>query len=200
MLAWAAAGVGATPAVLDDFEGVLPLLQPERRAQLLERARHWQGRTAAEREALARRAAEWDALPRAERNARRVDYRAWQMLTPDERARLRALARRMERMPAAERDALRARFAALDGSERKGWRLGPVLGVDYASLQPLLAQVPAEQHEPLLQVLRELTAQQRSDLALLVHRTPPQERNELRRELVSTAAGQRARWLQQRMD
>ena len=49
LVALAAAGAAATPAVLDDFREVLPQLQPERRAQLLERATQWQGLTAAQR-------------------------------------------------------------------------------------------------------------------------------------------------------
>ncbi len=199
LVALAAAGVAATPAVLDDFREVLPQLQPDRRAELLERATQWQGLTAAQREAFAQRAAAWDALPRAERDARRLDYRAWQALTPDERARLQALAARLRALPGDERAALRARFDALDRSERHGWRLGPALGADYPALQPLLAQVPAAQHAPLLRVLRELTPVQRRDLGMLVYRTPPQQRDVLRRELLSTAAGQRDRWLRQRL-
>ena len=156
LVALAAAGAAATPAVLDDFREVLPQLQPERRAQLLERATQWQGLTAAQREAFTRRAAEWDALPRAERDARRVNYRAWQALTPDERARLQALSARVRALPADERATLRAQFDALDGSERR-------------------------------------------DLGMLVYRTPPQQRDRLRRELLSTAAGQRDRWLWERL-
>ena len=199
LVALAAAGAAATPAVLDDFREVLPQLQPEGRAQLLERATQWQGLTAAQREAFTRRAAEWDALPRAERDARRVNYRAWRALTPDERARLEALSARVATLPADERASLRAQFDALDGSERRGWRLGPTLGADYPELQPLLAQLPVAQHAPLLQVLRELTPVQRRDLGMLVYRTPPHQRDALRRELLSTAAGQRDRWLWERL-
>lgn len=189
----------ATPSLLDDYRTVLPLLQPERRAELLARARDWQSRTAAERDALVRRAAQWDALPRAERDVRRQHYQAWRALTPDERARLQALSRRVQAMPAEDAAALRAQFDALDASERRGWLLGPLLGADYPALQPLLAQVPPDQHAALLQVLRAMPAAQRADLAILVHRTPPQGRDALRRELVSTAAGQRERWLWERL-
>src|SRR5690606_23319234 len=65
--------------------------------------------------------------------------------------------------------------------------------------QPLLMQVPAAQREPLLAVLHELSALQLDDLATLAQRTPPQERDALRRELLSTAATSRTAWLRQRL-
>jgi hypothetical protein len=103
-------------------------------------------------------------------------------------------------LPEDQRQALRERFDALDSSERRGWLLGPVLGADYPALQPLLAQVPEAEHAPLLAVLRAMSPGQRRDLAVLVQRTPPQERGSLRRELVSTAAGSRDQWLWSRLE
>jgi hypothetical protein len=78
--------------------------------------------------------------------------------------------------------------------------LGPVLGADYPALHALLAQVPPDQHAPLLQVLRALSPAQRADVAVLAARTPPQERPELRRQLLSTAADNREQWLWDRLD
>ena len=79
-------------------------------------------------------------------------------------------------------------------------RLGPVLGVDYPRLQPLLAQVPSDEGDDLLRTLRAMTPQDRDRLAVLVQRTPPQAREALRRELVSTSDANRAAWLLLRLD
>jgi hypothetical protein len=195
----AVAPAGSTPQVLADFEKVLPLLQPPERSRLLQRADTWRGWTAAERARHAERLAAWEALPAAERGERRERYRAWQALPPAERARIARARRDFERLDESQRQALRARFDSLDGSLRRGWRLGPALGADYPALQPLLAQVPEAGHEPLLRVLRAMAPQQRADLAALVQRTPPQERDALRRELVSTAASNRDAWLWERL-
>src|SRR3546814_5351733 len=77
-------------------------------------------------------------------------------------------------------DLLRAKYEALDGSERRGWMLGPVLGADYPKLHSLVSQVPAGQRESLLAALRALSPEARDDLAVLAQRTPPQARDALR--------------------
>lgn len=190
----------ATPPVLADFAAILPQLQPPLRAQLHQRAAQWAGWSAGQREQFAARAATWDGLPRDVQVAKREQYVAWQALPPREREQVRAAASGFAALPPAEQQALRARFDALDGSERRGWLLGPVLGADYVALQPLLAQLPLSEHAPMLQVLRAMTAQQRANLAVLVQRTPPSERAALRRELLSTAASNREDWLWLRLD
>ena len=196
--------IPAAPAVADsaalaDFRAILPRLQPEQRARLQQQAARWSGWDETGRRAFATRAARWDGLPPAERGDARERYQAWLALPPLERARVAAAARRHEALPAAQQNELRATFDALDRSERRGWLLGPDLGADYAGLQPLLAQVPASEHADLLRVLRAMTVTQRDDLSVLVQRTPPQERERLRRELVSTAAGNREDWLWSRL-
>lgn len=190
----------AAQAVLDDYARILPQLQPPERAQLRQRATTWTGWTAAERADFGARAAAWDALPPMQRGERRERYLAWQALPSDERALVRAAMRRHAALPADQQLALRAQFEALDRSDRRGWLLGPSLGADYPALQPLLAQVPAADHEALLRVLRAMTRQQRIDLAVLVQRTPPQERDELRRALLSTSAANRQQWLWLRLE
>lgn len=191
--------VASTPRALAGFETVLPLLQPPERNRLRQRADTWRRWTAAERERHAARVAAWDAMPAARRGEYRERYRAWQALPLDERARIAQARQRFLALDEAQRQALRSGFDALDGSARRGWRLGPSLGADYPRLQPLLAQVPADEHEPLLRVLRAMARQQRADLAVLVQRTPPPERAALRRELVSTAAANRDAWLWERL-
>jgi hypothetical protein len=207
MLLWLAPAPAPAPAQeawpddpLADFAEVLPRLPPPVRERLQQRAAAWADWSPAQRQAFAERAAAWDALPREQRIARRVRYARWQALDAQQQRRLRSTAARFAALPEARQRALREEFAALDGSLRHGWLLGPELGADYAGLQPLLAQVPAAEHGRLLAVLQAMTARQRDDLIVLVQRTPPQERAELRRELVSTAAANRDEWLWSRLE
>lgn len=199
MLGAAVASAIAAPPGLGDFKRVMPLLQPAERSRLQQRAATWRSWSAHERAAHAARTKAWDALPVAERGERRERYVAWQALPGGERARIERAREAFAAMDPAQREVLRAQFAALDGSVRRGWRLGPSLGADYAALQPLLAQVPAEQHEPLLRVLRAMEPRQRIDLAALAQRTPPDQRAALRRELLSTSAANRDAWLHDRL-
>lgn len=190
----------AAQAVLDDYARILPQLQPLERAQLRQRAATWTGWTAAERADFGARAAAWDALPPSQRAERRERHAAWQALPADEKAAVRSALARYTELPMDQQLALRAQFDALDRSDRRGWLLGPSLGAGYPTLQPLLAQVPAADHEALLRLLRGMTRQQRIDLAVLVQRTPPQERDELRRALLSTSAANRQQWLWLRLE
>lgn len=187
------------PPVLADFANVLPQLQPEARTRLQRHAAQWASWSEAQREQFRQRATQWEALPSTEREARHEHYAAARAMPPGERKRVAAADAAYATLPADEQQALRNEFDALDRSDRRGWMLGPALGADYAALQPLLAQVPEAEHESLLAVLRELTPVQRRDLAVLVQRTPPQERARVRSELVSTAAGNRDDWLWNRL-
>jgi hypothetical protein len=145
------------------------------------------------------RLAEWKALPLAEREDRRARYQAWLQLDEAERLRLRAVAAEVAAFPAQRQQALRAQFDALDASQRRGWRLGPTLGADYEKLQPLLAYVPPAQRSPLLAALRAMTAEQRAGLAVLAQRTPPQDRQGLRAELLALPRSRLEAWLQQKL-
>lgn len=198
-LALALLALGAAAAPPDWLARLSAVLPEPQRARLQQRWDIWRGWSPAEREAYARRAAAWDALPAAERAQRRERYAAWQALPAAERAQVRDAAARHAAMPPQLQQAWRARFEALDGSERRGWLLGPALGADYAALQPLLAQVPEPQHWPLLQALRALTPAQRAQLAVLAQRTPPHQRDALRRELLATPADRRGAWLAGRL-
>ena len=193
------ASAAVDPALLADFSNILPRLQPAQRARLQQQAAQWSDWSAAERRDFTTRTAQWDALSPSEQGAARERYRAWLALPPQARVRIDAAARRYRALPSEQQRELRASFDALDRSLQRGWLLGPGLGADYAKLQPLLAQVPAAEHAELLRVLRAMTVTQRDDLAVLVQRTPPQERARLRRELVSTAAGNRDDWLWNRL-
>ncbi len=191
VLVLAALGLAATLAAAP-----APVAVPEvrQREAMLERL------TPRQRREFGQRLAAWDALPRAEREARRMRYLAWKQLTPGERAELHALAVQVAAFPPERRQALRAQFDTLEEVQRRGWRLGPTLGRDYAALFPLLAYVPESQQQPLLARLRGLDAEQRADLALLVQRTPPQERAALRSDLAASPQATLAVGLHRKLD
>lgn len=200
LLAMAAFTVLAANPALDEVSGLLPRLQPDARAALERRAAQWAEWNPDQRESFQQRMQAWDDLARGERDAIREGYLAWQALPASERASIAAAASRYHALPAGERLTLRDAYEALDGSERRGWMLGPVLGSDYPALQPLLAQVPVEEHAALLTALRAMTAQQRRDLAVLVQRSSPQERERLRSELATLEPSGIAAWLWERLD
>jgi len=124
------------------------------------------------------------------------DASDWTRLGALEQAQLRAAAVDLQARDPAAQAQLRARFLALDAMERRGWRLGPALGADYAVLQPLVGFVPEDEREPLLATLQALTPAQRAQLGALALRTPPAERERLRRELLAIAPEQRGTWLE----
>ncbi|WP_163839195.1 DUF3106 domain-containing protein [Pseudoxanthomonas sacheonensis] len=169
------------------------LARPERQARL-------QAMTPEQRVQFGQRLAAWNALPLGEREERRARYQAWLQLEAGERDSLRALAAQVDAFPPERKQALRAQFDALDDVHQRGWRLGPVLGRDYPSLHPLLAYVSAPQRLALLARLRSMDAQQRADLAVLAQRTPPQDRQALRSELLSVSPAQTAAWLRGKLD
>lgn len=195
-----AAGLACAQELPDDLADVIARLQPLQRAAIQAHARRWQAWTPAQRDAFAARAADWGRLPPSEREERRAIWQAWQMLSYEEQARLRGAAAAQAALDPASRQALRAQFDALDVSTQRGWRLGPVLGIDYPRLQPLLAQVPPGEQPALLRTLRAMSAEQRDRLAVLVQRTPPQARAGLRRELVSTSDANRSGWLELQLE
>lgn len=166
----------------------------------IERQARLQAMTPEQRVQFGQRLAAWNALPLGEREERRARYQAWLQLEAGERDSLRALAAQVDAFPPERKQALRAQFDALDDVQRRGWRLGPVLGRDYPSLHPLLAYVSASQRLPLLAKLRSMDAQQRADLAVLAQRTPPQDRQALRSELLSVPPAQVAAWLQEKLN
>ncbi len=142
---------------------------------------------------------QWAALAPAQQREARARYLAWQALPEHERQRLRQAAAVMAALPAAEREALRGRFLAMDRLHRDGWRLGPTLGALYPALQPLFGYLSAEQREPVLALLRQLDARQLAQLGVLSQRTPPQDREALRAELLALPASQRETWLRRKV-
>ncbi len=159
----------------------------------------WVALTPSQQDIVRRRMAAWDALPEPVRRDRREHWQAWRALPADQRLQVQAAAVAFAGLPPQRQLASRAAFAQADTGERHGWLLGPALGADFVALQPLLLQVPSELRDPLLHTLRDMTPAERADLAVLAQRTPPQKREELQRELVTTSAVNRASWLQSRL-
>ncbi|MGO1073458.1 DUF3106 domain-containing protein [Lysobacter sp. CA199] len=184
-------------ALPPDLNETLQRLPPEAQARLKANGQRWDGWNEDQRREFGQSAAQWGELSAQQRGERRERYQAWLALSPDERAQVQAAAARYAALPPEQQQALRAQFDEIDRSQRRGWLLGPALGADYPALQPLLAQLPEAQHAAMRAALRGLTAAQRKDLAVLVQRTQPQDREKLRAGLLGAPAEQRGAWLQE---
>jgi hypothetical protein len=141
----------------------------------------------------------WASMSPAQRREVRSRYAAWQALPDSERQRIRQAAATLAALPAEQRQALRARYMDIDKMHRDGWLLGPQLGALYPRLQPLFGYLPAAEREPVIALLRQLTAGQLEQLSLISQRTPPQQRDELRTQLLALAPAQRDAWLREKV-
>lgn len=189
----------AQRTLLVPLAGAWPNLDPETRRQVIAHAAHWLALDEPARQALRERIAAWDALPAAERARRRGTHAAWLSLRPEERARVQAAARAFAALPEAERKPLQEAFAALPDDQRASWWLGPEVGGWFAPLQPLFAYVPEAQRPQLLEMLRGLSPEARTDLALLARRLPAEARETLRRDLLSAPPEAREALLRERL-
>lgn len=183
------------PAPLRDMAASLP---PAARTQLVARHAQLEALAPSERTALRAAVPRWESLDLATQRARRDDWQAWNRLPAQARARMHQAAAAYAGLPEDRRQALADEFAGLDALERNGWLLGPDLGLEWPQLHPLFALVPAAEQEQLLAVLLSMDATERADLGILAQRTPPGERERLRRELLTTPAGNRPAWLRER--
>jgi hypothetical protein len=188
-----AAAAIALPQALEER---LPRLPATLQQQLRARDAVWMQFDAAARDAMRQRIATWDALPESQRREQRERWQAWQALPADQRLAVQAAALAFAALPPDQQRDLRAEFAQRDATDRHGWLLGPALGADFDALQPLLLVVPPQERAPLLEALRGMTPAERADLSVLAQRTPPHQRDDLRRGLLSTAAVNRGAWLQ----
>lgn len=186
-----AAAQSLPPALLEKAQS----LPAPTRAELQRHAAALAAMTPEQRAAFEARVAEWDAQVPAAQRDRREAWQAWNALPAAERLRLQQAATAYAALPPERQAELRAQYDALDGSDRRGWLLGPELGADYPRLHAVVAQVPPDQREALLIALRALSAQGRADLAVLAQRTPPQQRDRLRRELLAQPPASRDAWL-----
>ncbi|MEG1678778.1 MAG: DUF3106 domain-containing protein, partial [Stenotrophomonas sp.] len=141
----------------------------------------------------------WALMSPEQKREVRNRYAAWQALPTSEQQRIRQAAAAIAALPDAQRQALRARYMDIDQMHRDGWLLGPQLGVLYPRLQPLLGYLPAAEREPVIALLRQLDAAQLEQLSLISQRTPPQQRDELRTQLLALAPAQRDAWLREKV-
>ena len=149
--------------------------------------------------ALERRIHEWDRLPPVLRGERRGAWQAWRALAPAERIRLREIALRFHRLDEAQRQTLRARFEALPADARRGWWLGPRLGRDWPRVAPLFAFARADERAALLRLLREATPADVDALERLAQVTPPEQREQVRAELLELPESRRRGWILARL-
>lgn len=184
----------ALPPVLQD--SALPAAE---RAALEARAARLAGMRAEDRAALVARIAAWQTLPASERSRRRIAREAATALPHAERVRLQAAAAHFATLPEDEQRTLRLEFEQLDQGLRRGWLLGPVLGLDWPGLHPLFSAMPEAERAPALLALRATSPQARTDLAALAQRTPPHERAALRRAWLAVPAEARDAWLRARV-
>lgn len=141
----------------------------------------------------------WASMSPEQKREVRSRYAAWQALPVSEQQRIRQAATAIAALPDAQRQALHARYMAIDQMHRDGWLLGPQLGVLYPRLQPLLGYLPAAEREPVIALLWQLDAAQLEQLSLISQRTPPQQREELRTQLLALAPTQRDAWLREKV-
>ena len=134
-----------------------------------------------------------------QRSDDRGAWSEWQALTEAERSTLRDTATRFDALPDAQRKALIARYASQSFDAQFGWHLGPTLGLLWPKVAPLFTFDAPTQHDALLAMLRQATPEDIDALARLAQTTPPQERAELRRQLLALPSSQRSAWLQERL-
>ena len=130
----------------------------------------------------------------------REAWSEWQALTDAERGRLRDAAARFDAMPEAQRNASLARFAAESFDARRGWHLGPTLGLWWPRVAALFSFDDAAERASLLQLLRQSSPEEIDALARLAQTTPPQERAALRRALLAQPPARRLAWMQARLN
>lgn len=150
-------------------------------------------------DASARRVQHWDALAARVRGTQRGHWQAWRALTARERIQLRNIAQRWRKVDPQQQRDLQARFDAQSSDARNGWWLGPTLGRDWSAINALFAFVDVAQRDALLQLLRQTDREGWDVLARLAQITPPEERAQLRSELLAQPPSQRDAWLRAKL-
>ncbi len=145
--------------------------------------------------------------PQAEANPQAVDIvhardqrerrSAWLQLDEAQRQRIRDAATAFAALPVDEQSRFRAEFAQLDRAEQRGWLLGPQVGAAWPQLSPLFSYVPEDERAPLLRILHDMDPDELAMLARIAWRTPPEQRDALRKEFIEVPAANRAAWLSQ---
>lgn len=202
VLAPAAAFQNLAPAerrLLAPLASAWPGLDAETQQRLRANAGQWSSLSPEQQRAMLQRMHDWDALPAADRARRRGAFAAWEALSLAERERVRSAAVRVAALSPEQRKALRDAFEALPADQRQEWWLGPDIGGDFAQLRPLFAFTPEDERAGLLAMLRALSPDARTDLALLARRLPVSERERLRRDLLEAAPEAREALIRERL-
>jgi hypothetical protein len=168
-----------------------PQLDADGRASLVAAARRWQAMTPGEQAALRQRLQAWDTQPAVQRAQRRAPFAAWQRLSAADQQRIRASAEAFAQLPLARQQDLRATFRQLPAEQQQVWWLGPSLAPDVIAVGGLFAFVPESERAALLDVVRDLPASSRMQLAQLTVRLNESQRARLRADLIAAAPGQR---------
>lgn len=137
------------------------------------------------------------AVNRVHERDQRERQSAWLQLDEAQRQRIRDAAATFAALPVDEQSRFRAEFAQLDRAEQRGWLLGPQIGALWPQLSPLLSYVPEDERAPVLRVLHEMNPDELATLGRIAWRTPPEQRDALRKELMNVPAANRAQWLLQ---
>lgn len=120
---------------------------------------------------------------------------AWLQLGEGQRQRIRDAATAFVALPADEQTRLRTEFAQTDLAEQRGWRLGPDIGAAWPQLSPLFSYVPEDERASLLAILRGMNTDELQALGRIAWRTPPEQRDALRRELIGLPVANIPAWL-----
>ncbi len=173
-----------------------PQLDGNTQAQLRAQAQHWLKLSPAEQQTLLLKQRQWDSFSFAEKSKERSRFSAWQSLGKIDQARVNAAYEQWRLLPVEKQQALRAKFAQQLPEYQQAWILGPSLGKEAQSLQDWLQFIPQEQIKPWLMLLRELRAEDRSNLVKLGKHWNPQQRDTYRTRLLSAPSSARADMIQ----
>lgn len=190
----------AERAVLAPWATRWDALDAAQRERLRRNTQHWLGLDRAQRAALEARLAAWDALPPAQRTRIREHAAAWEKMDEGQRAALRASRMRLQAMAPMERAALHVGFEQLGSSERRTLLVTEDALALAQIAQQAFAFVPPEERAATLDMLRTLPPADRLRLATLARRIGPEQRAELRKDLLATPREERAAYLRRRME
>lgn len=132
---------------------------------------------------------------RRDQREQRERQSAWLQLSEGQRQRIRDAATAFVALPADEQTRLRTEFVQMDLAEQRGWRLGPDIGAAWPQLSPLFSYVPEDERASLLAILRGMNTDELQALGRIAWRTPPGQRDALRRELIGLPVANIPAWL-----
>jgi hypothetical protein len=167
-------------------------LDPPTQAQLRANVAHWQRLPAAQQTELLTQQKKWDAQSANMKLNQRVRWYAWQRLGTIEQTKIKVAMARYQTMTPEQQQQLRAQFSSFSQAYQQQWWLGADLGRDALMLESWLRFVPDDQRQAWLELLRELTPEQRFTLKKYGDRANAAQRDTLRTRLLSAPKEARA--------